>query len=377
MKKILSTGLLILFMFSILLTGCGNTEKKEGTAGKADDAKAEKPLKVALLLNGNLGDKSFFDSANAGLQVIKDEYKAEIKLVEMGFDQTKWEPTLADISEEDWDIIIVGTWQMQEPLQKVAVEHPDKKYILFDSAVDYSKGDYKNVYSITYKQNEGSFLAGALAAKATASSMPNANGDKVVGFIGGMDIPVINDFLVGYIQGAQYVDPATKVAISYIGDFSNSAKGKEMALAQYNQKADVIFTAASQAGLGALDAAKSLTKYAIGVDSDQSMLFKTSDEAKANLILSSVLKRVDNSLIRAIKMEKEGTLKWGTAEALGIQEGAIGIAKNEFYEKNIPSEMRTYVDDLEQKILKGEIKVESSFGMDTNKLNEVRNAVKP
>ncbi|MEW9094515.1 MAG: BMP family ABC transporter substrate-binding protein [Clostridiaceae bacterium] len=373
MKKIVSLMLSILMFTTLTLTGCGS-KSTDGQASKGGSE--EKPLKIALLLNGNLGDKSFFDSANEGMKQIKEKFNAETKVVEIGPDQTKWEPTLADVSEEDWDIIIVGTWQMQEYLQKIAPQYPEKKYILFDSSVDYSKGDFKNVYSINYNQNEGSFLAGALAAKITSSNMELANKEKLIGFVGGADIPVINDFLVGYIRGAQYVDPEIKVAISYVGDFFNSAKAKEMALAQFNQKVDVLFPVASQAGLGALDAAKIEKKYAIGVDSDQAMLFKD-DAEKANLIMSSVLKRVDNSLVRAIELHTQGKLPWGTAEALGIKEDAIGLAANEYYNKNVPEDMRKFIEDLSKKIVDGEIKVDSAIGMDTKDLNEIRNAVKP
>lgn len=373
MKKVLSLMLSVLMFITLTLTGCGS--KDSGGQTPKDDGK-DKALKIVLLLNGNLGDKSFFDSANEGLNQIKEKFKAETKVIEIGPDQTKWEPTLADVSEENWDIIIVGTWQMQEYLQKVAPQHPDKKYILFDSSVDYSKGDFKNVYSINYKQNEGSFLAGALATKITTSNMKLANKEKVIGFVGGADIPVINDFLIGYIKGAQHVDPQMKVAISYIGDFFNSAKGKEMALAQFNQKVDLVFPVASQAGLGALDAAKIEKKYAIGVDSDQALLFKD-DEEKANLIMSSVLKRVDNSLVRAIELHTQGKLPWGTAEALGIKEDAVGLAINEYYNKNVPEDMRKFVEELSKKIVAGEIKVDSAIGMDTKVLNEIRNAVKP
>jgi basic membrane protein A len=341
------------------------------------DAAQNKALKVALLLNGNLGDKSFFDSANSGLQRIKKELGVTTKVVEIGPDQTKWEPSLADISDENWDIVIVGTWQMAEILQKIAVQHPEKKFILFDSSVDYSKGKFSNVYSIEYKQNEGSYLAGVLAAKVSKSNMPLANKEKSIGFVGGMDIPVINDFLVGYIEGAKHEDPNIKVATSYIGDFFNSAKGKEMALALYNQKADIVFSVASQAGLGALDAAKSEKKYVIGVDSDQSLLFKDSDPDKAKLILTSVLKRVDNSLYRAIKLYQQKQLKWGQAESLGLKEGAVGIAKNEFYKKNVPEQFQKDIDALEKQIISGKIKVDSALGMSTSKLNEIRNSVKP
>lgn len=376
MKRFLSFMTVAVMILALTLTGCGKKEPapSEPTGNDA----AEDPLKIVLILNGTLGDKSFFDSADAGMKLIKDEFgdKVETKTIEMTYDQSKWEPTLMDVSEQDWDVIILGTWQMTEYLEKIAPDHPEKKYIIFDTSVNYDNGDFSNIYSIEYKQNEGSFLAGALAAKITTSTMPQANPEKIIGFLGGMDIPVINDFLVGYIQGAKYVEKDIKVAVSYIGDFADSAKGKEMALAQYNQGADIGFNVAGQAGLGQLDAAKEKNKYAIGVDSDQALQF-ASDPAKANLITTSVLKRVDNSLLRAIKMHFEGTAPYGKKESLGFKEECIGLADNEYYQKLVPEEYRTLMKDLTEKVVSGEIVVDSALGMETDKLNEIRKSVQP
>ncbi len=374
MKKFVPV-LLVLALLVVALAGCSKTADKPAAPGGDQNAKA--PLKVALLINGTLGDKSFFDSANAGIERAKKELGVDAKVIEMGNDPSKWEPTLADVSEEKYDLIILGTWQMTEALQKIAPQHPDKKYVIFDTAVDYTKANLSNVYSIEYSQNEGSYLAGALAAMVTNSKLPNANDKHTIGFLGGMDIPVINDFLVGYIAGAKAVDPQIKVAVSYVGDFANPAKGKEMALAQYQQGADIGFNVAGETGLGQLDAAKELKKYAIGVDSDQAMLFKDSDPEKANLIVTSMLKRVDNSLVRAIKLYQEGKLTLGKAETLGLKDDAVGLTNNEFYQKLTDDAMRSKLDDLKAKIISGEIKVDSAMGMDNAKLNEIRNSVKP
>jgi len=338
---------------------------------------ASAQLRVALLINGTLGDRSFFDSAANGMKIIKDELGVRTKVIEMSYDPSKWEPTLADVSDMDWDIIIVGTWQMTEMLEKIAPQHPEKKYIIFDTSVDYSKGNLDNVYSILYKQNEGSYLAGSLAAMVTTSDLPLTNKEKYIGFLGGMDIPVINDFLVGYIQGAKYIEPDIKVAISYIGDFSDSAKGKEMALAQYNLGVDVGFNVAGQAGLGQIEAAKEANRYAIGVDSDQALLFEKNAPEKAKLILTSMLKRVDNSLVRAIKLYQEGELEFGKAEALGIKEGAVGLADNKYYQQLVTEEMRARLSDLRDKIESGEITVDSAIGMSKERLDEIRNSVRP
>lgn len=364
--------LALVFAALVVLSSCAKKEEPKAAAP------AEKKVKAVLILNGTLGDKSFFDSAANGMELVKAELgdKVETKVIEMGYDESKWEPTLLDVSEGDWDIVVLGTWQMTEALQKVAKDHPDKRYVIFDTAVDYNLG-LSNVYSILYSQNEASFIAGALAAYVTSSSMPLANKDKVVGFLGGMDIPVINDFLVGYIEGARYVDPAVKVAISYIGSFSDSAKGKEMALAQYALGADIGYNVAGQAGLGQIDAAKDVQRYAIGVDSDQAAIFEASDPAKAKLITTSVLKRVDNSILRAVKMHLAGNAPYGKAETLGFAEEAVGLARNDIYASVVPADIRAKLDDIEKKIIAKEIKVGTAMGMATDALTKLRNSVKP
>lgn len=371
MKKVVSVYLLTALMFTVLFV----------TACTKETENAEKPdvLKIVLILNGTLGDKSFFDSADNGLKLIKEKYgdKVEVKTIEMSYDETKWEPTLLDVSEEDWDIIVLGTWQLTEMLQEYAPEYPDKKYIIFDTSVDYSAADLSNVYSISYKQNQASFVAGALAARITTSQMPLANDDKVIGFLGGMDIPVINDFLIGYIEGAHYIDRDVKVAVSYIGPFDDSAKGKEMSLSQYSQGADIGYNVAGQAGLGQLDAAKDVNRYAIGVDSDQAEIFIDSDRAKANLIVTSVLKRVDNSILRAVDMHLAGNALYGKEEVLGFEEECLGFAENDIYISVVPAEIREEMTMIENKIISGDISVSSVFGMSSDEFNDLRNKAKP
>ena len=176
-----------------------------------------------------------------------------------------------------------------------------------------------------YKQNEASFLAGAAAAVLTTKG-ERANPEKIIGCVGGGDNPIINDFMIGYIEGAQYIEPDIKVAVSYAGTFVDSTKGKELGLAQMNQQGvDVCFQIASQTGIGVLDAAKDTGAYAIGVDGDQAAAFQNSDPEMASVITTSVMKRVDQSLLRAVQMAEEGTLPWGTTEIIGLKEQGVGI----------------------------------------------------
>jgi basic membrane protein A len=371
-KRLVGLMLVAALLASVVLVGCG-TKDPESQNGEGQ----EQQYKAVLLLAGNLGDMSFLDSANRGMQMIKEQLGWEVKVIEMGTDPSAWEPTLTDVSTQDWDLIITGTFNMQTQIEEVAPKFPEKTYVLFDVSVDYANGDYSNVYSILYRQNEGSYLAGALAAMVTTSDLPRANEEKLIGFLGGMDAPVINDFLVGYIEGAKSIDPEIKVAVSYVESYSDPAKGKEMCLAQYDMGVDIGFNVAGGSGLGQLDAAKERGLYAIGVDSDQAMLFKDSDPEKAELVLTSMLKRVDNSLFRAAKLFQEGKLELGKAESLGLKEDAVGLAINEFYERNVPEEMRAKLDELAQKVKSGEIQVPSALEMGPDAVKELRDSVAP
>jgi basic membrane protein A len=354
MKKVLYVLLIVLVTLTLL--GLAACKKEDGAA-----AKGEEKVRVVLYVNGTLGDKSFFDSANRGLTQAAEEFGFVTKTIEGTYEQANWEPDITQLAEGEWDIVIAGTWQTVEYLQKLAPKHPEKVFITYDTAVDYSLEGMDNVYSILYAQNEGSFLVGALAALVTSSDMPKANPEKVVGFLGGMDIPVINDFKVGYVQGAKYIDPDVEVLVSYAGLFNDPGKGKELVLAQYEQGADIAFNVAGETGIGLLDAAKDKDRYAIGVDSDQYFLYKDTDPAKSANIVTSMMKNVDQSIYRALKMYVEGNLPVGKAETLGIAEGAIGVADNENYRKLIPDEFRNKIKELEEKIVSGEIAVDTVF----------------
>lgn len=340
-----------------------------GDKEKASEQKGDKQTEVAILLNGTRGDKAFFDSAAHGGEMLEKE-GIKTKVVEMTYDETKWTPTLEDYSDDsNYGTIIVGTWQMTERLEKIAKEHPEKKYIIFDSAIDYEKNpDIKNVYSIEYKQNECSYLAGAVAALKTKTGK--------IGFVAGMENYVINDFLLGYIQGAKEVNPEIKIAIGYIGNFNDSAKAKELTLAQINQGADVVYQVASTAGLGVIDACAEKEVWAIGVDADQEAQFKEKDPEKAKHILTSALKNVDESIYQSITADKEGKLTYGQVVKLGLAEKTVGIVKEGNYQSNLEDQEKEKITELENKILNGEIQVDTAFGKTMDEINAIKSTVK-
>lgn len=345
-----------------VLCGCGNkSDLKHGEEGNGD-------LSVLLLIPGTLGDKSFFDSANAGMKLIENNYNAKTKVVEMGTDLTKYAATLEDVINEEWDIIITGGVNISQPLQDAAEEHPDQKFILFDEGVDFSNDSNQNIYCMTYKCYEGGYLAGVLSAEMTQTNQ--------LGFAGGFDIPLINDWLVGYIQGAQSVNPEVKISTGYMNSFTDAAKGKEIGLALYNSGADIVFQAAGGAGLGVLDAAKESLKHAIGTDSDQSKLF-AGDSQKANAIFASILKRVDVSIEKAIGKYVNNELKFGSVETYGLKEGCIEITDNEWYQKNVSEDAKEAVKKAKESIISGETKVFSAFDKDDKEITELKNKVQP
>lgn len=357
---------LALALAAAMLAGCGASESGnsgnsgEGETEAAAEADESKPSFV-FVCTGQLGDKSFNDSANAGIEEIASALGCETRVIEVGRDQTKWEPTFQDLAEEgEYDVIISNGSSSIETIQKVAEEFPEQKFVAFDCTIETDQ--YPNLYAISYKQNEGSYLAGVLAALVTQSDMEYANADNKIGFIGGSEHPIITDFLVGYIAGAKSVDPDIKVYVSYIGSWDDTAKGKETAIAQYNQGVDIIFPAAEQAGLGCVEAAVDMGKYIIGVDSDQSMLFAGVDEDKANVILTSVLKNVGDSLVRMANMEMEGTVPWGDYEELGIAENGAGIADNEYFQKNVPDDIKSVIEEKKQEVIDGNVEIPTALG---------------
>ncbi|MCY9855968.1 BMP family lipoprotein [Vibrio mediterranei] len=322
-----------------------------------------KDFSAVYFVHGTLGDKSFMDSAQRGMDIVKKSLGVKTKTVEAGLDSTQWESSFRDIVEfENYDVYIAVTYPMAAIVQELAQEYPEKKFILVDATVNYDECSNKcdNVYSLLFKQNEASYLAGAYAAEMTKSSLMN-NKSKVVGIVGGQEVPVIKDFVVGFEQGAKEIEPDTKILVQYANSWTDPAKGKEMAKALYGQGADIVFSVAGGTGQGVFEAAAESNKYAIGVDADQSQLLQESNPKQASLILTSVLKNVDAGLSLALSKAYEGQLQYGISEYVGVKEGAVGLAKNKVYKQVTPKYIQVKIDAIENNIINGKIKINSAF----------------
>lgn len=332
-------------------------------------AAQDAPLKIVLVLNGVLGDKSFFDSAQRGVDRALDEFDVEVNSIELGIDPANWETGLDDAMSdtESYDILIAGTFQMIDFMAKRAHLYPDKTFMFFDASMPYEDTAVcvegcKNVYSVLYAQNEGSFLAGVYAAAMTASGIEGTDEGAVIGAVGGQDIPVINDFIVGYEQGACLVNAESQVLVQYAGSWNDPARGKEIALAMYEQGADIVFQVAGGTGVGVFEAAEEQGHFAIGVDSDQATIIQDTNPEQAARILTSMLKNVDNSLYRGIDLFIQGELPVGTAEVLGIEEGGVGLAYNDIYTESTPQEVQNLIAAVEAAVIDGTITVNTVFG---------------
>ena len=331
-------------------------------------ASAQDALRVVSVVNGTLGDKSFFDSAQRGMDAIADEYDIEIDTVELGIDPANWEPGLLDVmsDSDSYDILIAGTFQMIDYLAANAHMYPDKWFMFYDAPMPYDNMDVcvegcANVYSMTYAQNQGSFLAGVYAAAITTSMMDGTNDAPIIGAVGGQQIPVIDDFIVGYEQGACLVNPDTQSIVQYAGSWNDPARGKEITLAMYEQGADIVFQIAGGTGVGVFEAAHEQGRYAIGVDSDQATIVAETDPDQAERILTSMMKNVDNSIFRAVSLHLDGELPYGSAESLGIPEGGVGLAKNEFYDAATSDDIKAMVEAAEAAVVAGDIEVQTVF----------------
>jgi basic membrane protein A and related proteins len=372
MNKRLNVWLSAAAAASIILAGCGGAATT--AAPKATDAPAAKKLRVKLILNGTLGDKSFFDSANTGLDLMKSQLGFETKLVELSYDRNKWEPGIEDAAAaDDYDVLVAGTFDMAEYMSKIAPKYPNKKFWYFEGDIDYAaklgggscSNKCANVYSMYFKQNEGSYLVGLATGLAMKAKALKGIEDKTkVGGVGGMDIPGINDFFVGFKQGLKDagMNP-DDVIIQYVGGdnpWSNPARGKELAKSMYQQGAGVVWGVAGGSGLGVFEAAVEANAFSLGVDSDQYLT--VADPKQRATIITSMLKNVGAGILRAAKLDAEGKLKYGVAENLGVAEDAVGFANNENYLKLIPQDIQKKVDQAAQDIKSGKIKVETALG---------------
>lgn len=303
-------------------------------------AHAQTAVKPAVVYaNGGKFDKSFNEGVSNGVE----KFKAETKIPVVDFEpanETQFEQAQRRFAQRGQDPIIAVGFSQAVALEKVAKEFPNTRFTIIDMVVPQP-----NVQSVLFKEHEGSFLVGVAAALASKSGK--------IGFVGGMDIPLIRRFQCGYEQGIKYANPKAELIANMTGTtpaaWNDPGRGAELAKGQFDRGADVVYAAAGNTGVGVLQAAKDRGKLAIGVDSNQNYLHP-------GTMLTSMLKRVDLAAYQSFKAANDGSWKAGV-QVLGLKEGGVDWALDQYNEKLITPEMKAKIDAAKADIISGKIVV--------------------
>lgn len=339
LPRLLAAALLIAASL-LSLAGCGSQPADKPAAANA-------PLEVGLVFDvGGRGDKSFNDAAYAGLERAQKELGVHFTTLETSEGADR-EAQLRQLAAGPAQIVFGVGFLFSDDIKSLAKEFPEKKFACVDFTVTPGDSLPPNLVALTFKEEEGSFLVGALAALVSKTHK--------VGFVGGMEIPLIRKFQAGYVAGARAVDPKCEVLVKYAGNtgaaFKDPTKGKELGLAEYHAGADVIFHASGSTGLGVFEAAKELGKLAIGVDSDQY-------DSMPGSILTSMVKRVDISVFETIRAVQTNQFVGGV-QHLGLAENGVKWVYDERNKALVPDAVKARVDELAAEIIAGRIVVPS------------------
>ena len=323
-------------LVSLLLAGCGGGPGGHGT------------LKVGLVFDvGGRGDKSFNDAAYRGLERAKKELGIEYEYIEPGEGADR-ESALRKLASKGADVIFGVGFMFTDDVNQVSRDFPNQKFACIDYALKPGEQLPPNMVALKFKEEEGSCLVGAIAGLLTKT--------RTVGFIGGMKIPLIKKFEAGYQAGVRMVNPKAQVLVGYAGvtgeAFKNPGKGKELALSQFGQGADIIFHASGSTGLGLFEAAREKGKLAIGVDSDQY------GEAPG-VVLTSMVKRVDVAVLETIRSVLEKRFKPGVKE-FGLASDGVGYVFDDRNHTLIPASVIERVEAIKKDIVAGKVKVPST-----------------
>lgn len=327
-------------LFCLSIISCG---KKESTSEKENPVI---PMKVGLVFDiGGRGDKSFNDAAYKGLEEAKEKLGIEFEVIDPG-DGSDRESALRKLaSKKDIGLVFGVGFIFTDDINNIAQEFPDKKFACVDYSVDPDKKIPSNVEALEFKEEEGSFLVGVIAAL-------NSKTNKV-GFIGGMESSLIRKFEEGYKQGVEYASPDCQVLTGYVSvspeGFKNPGKAKEIALSQYNSGADIIYHASGLSGLGLFEAARDKNKLAIGVDMDQ-------QKEAPGFILTSMVKQVDEAVFNTIKNFKENNFKGGI-KTFGLEDNGVSYVYDENNKSLIDTSVISKVEEAKKKLTNGEIKI--------------------
>ncbi len=348
MEKYIYRPIVIIILFSVIIS-CGKSADDSSVARSEVFSRKEK-YKFGLIVGSDgFGDNAFNDMHYNGMVEARRKYNITFDYRNSKNDYSIQEP-IEELIATNCNVIIGAGYMIKDAVEELSLKYPEICFILNDIEADNYR---KNVTSITYKQNEGSFLAGALAA------MVSETGN--IAILGAVDIPVINDFIIGYKAGGNYIKPDINVTIKYLSDlikpddiiqsvWRRPELAKSYAIDLYmNKDVDVIFHASGSSGIGGLQAAKATGKYAIGVDSDQDYLAE-------GFVLTSMIKNIDNAIVYIIGELLDGNLK-NENYFMGLDKDGVGLSPMTFTKDKIPPEYLKSIEEIKADIITGKIVV--------------------
>jgi len=334
MKKIV----MLFTIFTILAVAVGGCTPKPA---------APQLQKVVYVINGSLGDNAFYDSGQLGMEKLKKQYGVEIRTIECGFDSAQYEPSL-EAAAGYADVIFVISYGFEDLVKEYADKFPNKIFVNLDTVV---QNDKKTITSVDFIEEEASFLAGVVAAMLTKdTSIKNVNDKLIIGAVGGDKDPVIDAFMFAYENGAKYIDPGIVMERKYLGDWEDTAKGKQATLQLYDMGADIVFQIAAAAGMGVLQASGERDLYSIGVDTNQNNIVP-------GHVVTSVTKDIGMAITNIFATIKDGSYKPGQVLNYGLAVKGMDVT----FEGNgnvLPQAIVDKVNDVRKQIIDGALKVE-------------------
>jgi basic membrane protein A len=330
-----------------MVAGC-----KKSTGGTTKKEPPKSDVKAAMVTDiGGLGDKSFNDLSNTGLQRSKEELGVQTQVVESR-EATDYENNLTQLANSGYNPIFAVGFLMTDTVIKLAPQFPDTVFAGIDIFFDKPA---PNVVGLNFKEQEAAYLAGVVAGMMTTRTDldPRINDKKIVGFVGGMEIPPVQKFQIGFQAGVKSVDPAIEVKSIYTGSFTDQQKGIEAGKNLIESGADIVFAAAGQTGNGTFKACQDGKALFIGVDADQ---FNTLDNP-GDTIVTSAVKRVDVAVFDTVKAKVDGTLKGGENKLFGLAEDGVGIAPFHDWDSKMPQDIKDAVDKAKKDVVDGKITV--------------------
>ena len=371
MKKFLSLMLVLVLAFALVACGGGETEPAGGndepTGGESEVA----ALRVCYVVSA-LGDNSFADSCDNGLKEAQADFGITYDCQQVGEDGVV--NGVREAAQNGYDIVVAGySSDVRALLDEESMDYPDTTFFLYD-CTDTGYEPNENILAVVFGANESDFVCGAIAACQSTT--------KVTGWVGGQKNTGLYDFLVGWVEGVKYADETASTAYSWVAGnspWSDPARAKELTKALYNNyKADIMHGVAGQSGDGVIEAVLELreagddTVWDIGVDSDQYAVFLNNDkEDKAEVILTSALKKVAQPVYDLVKTINEGGTPVLGTRLYGIAEGAAGCADNDFFKANANADALAIADKITQDVLSGALTVDSAYGKSLDELNKI------